>query len=492
MAHKPGFPLYLFLPFMAAKKGCHCNPLRGIINSKQKKLYLIYINIIFDIMENIEKAILLKGELDEMRPLKKENLQRIMQKFRLDWNYHSSKIEGNKLTYGETKALILHNITAQAKPLRDHIEMTGHNEAINLIIDVVDGERPLNQTFICEIHKLLLKEPYEVDAITPDGKPTKKLVNVGEYKKTQNHVKTKTGEIFRFAEPEETPAKMTDLLDWYREIIKTEKTNPILIASKFHYELIRIHPFDDGNGRTARLLMNFILMKFGYPPVVIKTDDKENYFKVLQLADAGQIEPFVNYIARNLIHSLEIMIAGGKGKNIEEDDDIDKEIKLLEDRLNNISDKYKDLKSKEVLKEVYEKNLYDFIKGFIHSNFKFKNLYQNVSFSINTGSLGHTYSIDNWENLNESFTDTTVQIQIDVNFEKLKNLNYEEPNYTSHCRIIFEPSKFRIRLHPSDQELKFYYKEDIDKDQLTKLLKNMSAHHKKDIQFKISEATTEK
>jgi Fic family protein len=283
-------------------------------------------------MEEIQKALQLKNELDRLRPIDKEQENRIMQKFRLDWNYHSNHLEGNTLTYGETKALILFGITAQGKPLKDHFEITGHNEAINWVVDVVKGDFPLTEKFIRELHTLLLKESYEVNAITPDGKPSKKRINVGSYKTSANHVLTKTGEIFYFATPEETPAKMHDLLVWYKEKINEVDKNPILIASEFHYKFIRIHPFDDGNGRTARILMNFILMQFNYPPVIIKTEDKTNYFAVLQMADAGNIEAFIEYIAQNLVRSLEIMIADANGENIEEDD-VSKEIATLEKKI---------------------------------------------------------------------------------------------------------------------------------------------------------------
>ena len=157
---------------------------------------------------------------------------------------------------------------------------------------------------------------------------------VQENKTTPNHVQTITGEIFYFATPEETPAKMHDLVNWYNEKTIEKNANPLLIAAEFHYKFIRIHPFDDGNGRTARILMNFILMKFGYPPVIIKTEDKANYFAALQMADAGNIEVFINYIAQNLKRSLEIMIAGAKGEEIEEDEnDVAKKIKTLEEKL---------------------------------------------------------------------------------------------------------------------------------------------------------------
>lgn len=282
-------------------------------------------------MEEIANALELKKELDSLRQIDKEKESIIMQKFRLDWNYHSNHLEGNSLTYGETKALILFGITAQGKPLKDTLEITGHNEAINWIIDLVKAERPLTENFIRELHSLLLQDSYK-ESKNAAGIIVPRKISAGKYKTTTNDVETVTGEIFYFATPEETPAKMFDLLNWYNQKTKEENVNPILTAAEFHYRFIRIHPFDDGNGRTARILMNLVLMQFDFPPVIIKTEDKANYFAALQMADAGNIEVFINYIAKNLIHSLKIMIAGAKGENIEEED-ISIKIKALEQKI---------------------------------------------------------------------------------------------------------------------------------------------------------------
>ena len=143
-------------------------------------------------------------------------------------------------------------IRDRGKPLQDHLEIEGHNEAIEHISEIVKGDYPLTETLIRQIHKLLLKKSYSVSAITPDGLPTTKVIEVGKYKMLPNHVKTVTGEIFYFASPEETPFLMTALVEWYREKAEDPATNPLLLAAEFHYRFIRIHPFDDGNGRTAR------------------------------------------------------------------------------------------------------------------------------------------------------------------------------------------------------------------------------------------------
>ena len=95
-------------------------------------------------MVEIKKALELKQELDTLCPINMEQEQRIMQKFRLDWNYHSNHLEGNSLSYGETKALLLFGVTAQGKPLKDTLEITGHNEAINWVIDAVKKDYPLS------------------------------------------------------------------------------------------------------------------------------------------------------------------------------------------------------------------------------------------------------------------------------------------------------------------------------------------------------------
>jgi len=288
-------------------------------------------------MDNILKAISLKEKLDALRPIDVSLEREIWDRFRLDWNYHSNKIEGNSLTYGETKALLLFNITAQGKPLKDHFEITGHNEAVKWVLDVVKGDRSITENFIRELHKLILKEPYQTKTISPDGIPGTKTVKVGEYKSSDNHVITRTGEIFRFARAAETPAMMSDLVSWYGAKI-AENYEPILLATEFHYKFVRIHPFDDGNGRAARILMNFILMKFGFPPVIVREDQKEDYLSTLEQADADNTDPFVEFISDRLIESQELMLDAIKAGKVPDDKDIEKRFKLLDARIKEVSE----------------------------------------------------------------------------------------------------------------------------------------------------------
>lgn len=440
-------------------------------------------------MESIERALKLKFQLDALRPLKKEDELRIMQKFRLDWNYHSNHLEGNSLTYGETKALIYFGLTAQGKPLKDHFEMTGHDEAVKLIIDIVKQDRPLTENFIRELHKMILKEPYEVDAITPDGQPTKKRIEVGKYKSTPNHVQTKTGEIFRFATPEETPALMKDLLDWYKAQIKKESFNPILIAAEFHYKFIRIHPFDDGNGRTARLLMNFILMQNRFPPVIIKTDDKANYFSALQQADAGILEPFIDYIGKNLVNSLEIMSKGTKGESIEEPDDIDKEINLLEQKLNEVSEPIEISKSKEAILKVFDKSIAPLTRKFIEKAEKFEKFYIKNSFGVwvNNGDKPADDKESVIMNARERINGDTQSIRPDFIYSVFNQKELPENIYRSLIEFKFNYTKYKVSDSKEEVSFEKFYSEQLTEEEINTLVSSEVRRHKNEIERQIEQ-----
>ncbi|MDO7876614.1 Fic family protein [Hymenobacter sp. ASUV-10] len=271
----------------------------------------------------------LKADLDALRPLAPEQEQRVLQKFRLEWNYNSNAIEGNSLTLGETRSLLLHGLTAAGKPMRDHLDIKGHNEAVLWLEDFVRDDRPLTEQFIRGMHEVLLGEAYYAPAQTATGQSTRKMIVPGQYKQQPNNVLTATGEMFYFASPEETPARMMDLVDWYRQEEAAPTMHPVALAAEFHYRFVRIHPFDDGNGRMSRLLMNLILMRHGYPMTVIQATDRNRYLAALAAADAGDPEPFLRFIIENVEAGLRLMIRAAKGESIDEPDDLDKKLALL-------------------------------------------------------------------------------------------------------------------------------------------------------------------
>lgn len=270
---------------------------------------------------------ILKKELDTLQ-ISDHDRRRLEEKFRLEFSYNSTHLEGNTITYLDTKALLLKDIVANTYSFRELEEMKAHDAAFTLIKEwAVDQDRDISQVDIKELNKLILVKDFWKDAQTPDGQPVRRMIKVGEYKEMPNSVRLTNGEIFHYAEPFEVPAKMQELMDWYND--EKSGLHPITLATIFHHKFVLIHPFDDGNGRLSRLMMNYILLRFGYPPIVIKSVDKTKYLNALRLADAGNFEAFIDFIADQVIWSLELSIKAAKGESIEEPNDWEKELSIL-------------------------------------------------------------------------------------------------------------------------------------------------------------------
>jgi Fic family protein len=271
-------------------------------------------------------------EWRSLQPLKREDHDRLWRKLRLDWNYHSNHIEGNTLTYGETAILLIHGQATGDHGLRDYMEMQAHDVAIDHMKALVAAERPLTEADIRDFNRILIKESFWKDAITPDGQPSRIEILPGEYKKQPNNVRTASGEIFRFADPADVPIRMGDLVAWLRDALEKLELHPIEIASKLHHDFVLIHPFGDGNGRTARILVNYVLMRSGYLPLVVPTQQKDRYLAALRRADAGDLQALTDYLAGCLEGTMTRGIAAAKGESIEEPDDLAKEIELFKRR----------------------------------------------------------------------------------------------------------------------------------------------------------------
>lgn len=272
------------------------------------------------------------GELSLLPTIGKENKQKLDKKFRLEFNYNSNHLEGNTLTYGETELLLIFGDTRGNHSMREYEEMKAHDVAYQLVEDWAnDKEDVLTEQKIKELNQIILVKPFWKDAITPDGQTTRREILIGDYKKFSNSVRLENGEIFEYASPMDTKILMAELIDWYRS--ERDIIHPVTLAAMLHYKFVRIHPFDDGNGRVSRLLMNYVLLNNNLPPVIIKSKDKTNYLRALHLADVGDFSAFIEYIAKQLVWSLELSIKANKGDSIEEDDDLDKEISVFKKQL---------------------------------------------------------------------------------------------------------------------------------------------------------------
>ena len=208
----------------------------------------------------------LKARLASARPLPKAALHKIEEALAIEYTYESNRIEGNTLTLQETALVIEEGLTIGGKSLREHLEAINHNEAIAFIKDIAQGEEPITERTILQIHALILRG---IDR-----------QNAGRYRTVPVLI---SGSRHVPPQPYLIEKQMEDFLLRFREM-ENEGIHPVDIAAYLHDELVRIHPFIDGNGRTSRLLMNLYLLRHGYVMVLLKGDaeSKLAYYKALE------------------------------------------------------------------------------------------------------------------------------------------------------------------------------------------------------------------
>ena len=232
---------------------------------------------------NLKKAL---AAWQSLQPLSDKDRERLSRRFTVDFNYNSNHIEGNTLTYGQTEILLLFGKVIGEASIRDVQEMTASNVGLRMMTEeAAMKEMPLTQNFIRTLHKTLLREDYTVYRNLPNGIQTSYVIHAGQYKTRPNSVITRYGDRFEYASPEETPGLMADLVDWYNAAEQAGKLSPVELAALFHYRYIRIHPFEDGNGRIARLMVNYILTRHNYPMIVIRSRKKNEYLDALHQTD---------------------------------------------------------------------------------------------------------------------------------------------------------------------------------------------------------------
>ena len=221
-----------------------------------------------------------------IQPLSEADQYKLGVRFTVEYNYNSNHLEGNTLTYGQTELLLLFGKVSGEGRLKDFNDMKASEVSVKMMKEeAANKNEPLTQSFIRTLHHTMLREDYTEYRTLPNGVQTSFVIHAGQYKTRPNSVTTRYGDLFEYASPEETPALMSDLVDWYNEAEQKGELSPVELAALFHYRFIRIHPFEDGNGRIARLMVNYILSQHGWPMIVVRSRGKQEYLEALHQAD---------------------------------------------------------------------------------------------------------------------------------------------------------------------------------------------------------------
>ncbi len=244
------------------------------------------------IPQSILKRIDQKHKLiQSKRPLSKQLVQKLKEQFSFDLTYNSNAIEGNKLTLKETYLVINDGLTVKGKSLKDHLEAKNHHEAIHFLYELIEHQKKhtISEQLIRSLQQLIIKDIEDSEA--------------GRYRTGNVMI---TGSKHRPPESYEIPNVMKELIDWIRKNVN--RLHPVELAALAHHKLVHIHPFTDGNGRTARLFMNLILMQKGYPLVVILKNDRQKYYRALEKADRGNTQDIEKFVAQAVERSMNIYL----------------------------------------------------------------------------------------------------------------------------------------------------------------------------------------
>lgn len=232
----------------------------------------------------------LKKKIDSYRPLSDNLANTLNDKLIVEWTYNSNAIEGNTLTMSETK-VVLEGITIGGKSVVEHLETINHREAILFIEELISNKEKLSEWNLKNIHAIILSKINSQ--------------NAGKYRE----------ENVLISGAKHMPPKYYELNELMQKMIASynsewNKFHPVVRATILHGEFVKIHPFIDGNGRTARLLLNFELMKYGYTPIIIKNEQRATYYDVLDLAHTTMnYEPFIKLVAELVIESEKLWLS---------------------------------------------------------------------------------------------------------------------------------------------------------------------------------------
>jgi Fic family protein len=231
-----------------------------------------------------------KAQLDAKRPLPKYTLSSLREKLLLEWTYNSNAIEGNTLTLNETK-VVLEGITVGGKTMREHLEVINHRDAITYVEEIVQSKEPLSEWQMKNLHRLLLKGINDEYA--------------GVYRDQQVFI---SGAKHIPPAPFLIKEQIEQLMNWYEQ--ETKQMHPVTRGAMLHAIFVGIHPFIDGNGRTSRLLLNLELMKSGFPPIVIKVENRLNYYEALDKAHTQKdYDDFIQLVAKEVEDSIDLYLS---------------------------------------------------------------------------------------------------------------------------------------------------------------------------------------
>lgn len=445
---------------------------------------MISTEILNQLEENQEK-IEAHGKLEE------QLLQKVNYKIRLDWNYYSNRMEGGTLTPAETRSVMIGNVDIKGKPMKDVIEMNGHDQVVLDILAIAEGKLRLSEKRIKDVHKAIMHESDKV-----------KQQQIGEWKTTANVIINYKNEKVRFTEPADVADEMHKLLNWLNTQIdhfhhpKKTSLHPVETAAKFHLDYVSIHPFYDGNGRTARIFTNLILISFGYPPIIVKDEHKKQYYNLLGDIQSygGKADLFYDFVSERVIDTQELYLKAVSGEEIGDEEDLDKRIKLLDQKFDAIpeNNEVKVIFDEKVFDNIVYTWVSDLLKIVLPKIEKFNRFFIKTEHTLAIAEIGASQNV-NLKTLNSDIDQLrsyyrkfssrflerpTTSLRFLARYEVLKKGGLDSIGCSYGFEIVFNETSYSVRynkLNTKPKELTYSHftrkllSEPLTADEMNKL-----------------------
>lgn len=246
--------------------------------------YTLYMNTLLSRIDDY------RAKLDAHLPFPKDFLANIQEWLKIELTYTSNAIEGNTLTRNETAIVVNDGLTVEGKTLREHIEAVNHARAFDWIIQEISTKNTISEHTILSLHQHILDHIDDMHA--------------GRYRSVPVRI---AGSTVILPNAAKVPDLMHDFMIWFEE--QRQICHPVTLAIDAHYKLVSIHPFTDGNGRTARLLMNAILMQAGYPPAIIRKEDRKDYLASIERGQLGHpLSQYYTFMYTSVLNTMELYL----------------------------------------------------------------------------------------------------------------------------------------------------------------------------------------
>ncbi len=238
-----------------------------------------------------------KQRLDDFRPISVDLVTNLREWFKIELTYTSNAIEGNTLSRAETALVVEKGVTVDGKTLQEHLEAVNHAQAFDWVMQRIDTKQDITESTILDLHQLILQKIVDNQA--------------GRYRTVPVRI---AGSTVIMPNAMKVPELMGEYVSW----LQKNTDNPLTVAVDAHFKLVSIHPFVDGNGRTARLLMNLLLMQAGYPPAIIRKEERKQYIASIEKAQlGGSLADYYALMYEAVNRSLDIYLEALEGKEQE-------------------------------------------------------------------------------------------------------------------------------------------------------------------------------